>query len=196
MTVYLVRHGKDDPGIRGGWSRQGLTPEGKIQAHMLADRLAESPHTIDRVYSSDLPRASETAQILADVLAVPVQLLSEFREANNGDLAGMDNCLAEQLYPGLYWSALDFTERYPNGESPETFHRRILRAWSAFRENIQHNTHQDAVLVTHGGVIEVILCMEHGLEYSNKRKHFSIPHAEMIPIVLDSISPPQPQIAP
>ena len=32
MICYLVRHGKDDDTVRGGWSQQPLTDEGKVQA--------------------------------------------------------------------------------------------------------------------------------------------------------------------
>ena len=36
MVCYLVRHGKDDDTVRGGWSQQPLTAEGKIQADRMA----------------------------------------------------------------------------------------------------------------------------------------------------------------
>ena len=36
MTCYLVRHGKDDDTVRGGWSEQPLSDEGKAQAEALA----------------------------------------------------------------------------------------------------------------------------------------------------------------
>ena len=50
-----------------------------------------------------------------------------------------------------------------------------------FKEKIAH--HRDAVLlVTHGGVLEAILCIENGVEFSNKVKHFKTPGATLFPV--------------
>lgn len=38
------------------------------------------------------------------------------------------------------------------------------------------------MIVTHQGVIEVILCVENSIAFSNKTKHFSVPNAQLIPI--------------
>ena len=87
MICYLVRHGKDDDTVRGGWSQQPLTDEGKVQAAELADFVQKSGLGIQQIYSSDLLRARQTAQIVADSLPLPIVPKMEFREVNNGDLA-------------------------------------------------------------------------------------------------------------
>ena len=94
----------------------------------------------------------------------------------------MKNDLAIKRYPGLYWSTLDYDERYPNGESPELFYHRIKAAWLELKSRRLNRTAKDALLVTHGGVIEAILCIENGITFSNKAKHFSVPNAKLIPI--------------
>ena len=184
MICWLIRHGKDDNTVRGGWSDNGLTPEGIAQVRDLAQEAFKSDLNIGRIYSSDLRRAQETAVILADTLHLEITYLPAFREANNGELAGMKHQLAEQQYPGLYWSSLSYTECYPNGESPEAFFSRIKGAWLEFRENALMHPERNVALVTHGGVIEAILCMENNIPCSNKRKHFSTPNAELIPVEL------------
>lgn len=185
MKVYLVRHGKDDDTVRGGWSDHGLSPLGVQQVHALTEEMRQHPINIDRIYASDLQRAKETAEILANAFGYPITYLSEFREVNNGDLAGMQNALADQKYPGLYWSALAFDECYPGGESPEQFYNRVKTAWSDFKcRNLQESA-KDTLLVTHGGVIEVILCIENNISFSNKVKHFSTPAAKLIPIAIE-----------
>ena len=66
MICYLVRHGKDDETVRGGWSDSPLTAEGVQQAERLAaELLAAGGLSIGVIYSSDLPRARQTAAILA-----------------------------------------------------------------------------------------------------------------------------------
>ena len=180
MICYLVRHGQDDDSIRGGWSNHGLTAFGIEQVKKLANEIKEKQISIKKIYSSDLERAKETAFIISDSLKIPVMLIEDFREANNGDLAGMKNDIAKEKYPGLFWSSLEFNEPYPNGESPEMFYNRVKKAWIDFKRNIK----DDTMLVTHGGVIEVILCSENEIAYSNKKKQFSTPNAELIPITV------------
>lgn len=181
MLCYLVRHGKDDDTIRGGWSNHGLTTSGIVQVHELAKELIAQNMKISCIYSSDLERAKETANILGDYLKCPIMLTSEFREVNNGDLAGMKNELADDKYPGLYWAALGYEECYPNGESPKMFFERIKTAWLEFKSKVAQSS-EDVLLVTHGGVMEVILCIENGIGFSNKVRHFSTPNAKAIAI--------------
>ena len=181
MKCYLIRHGKDDDTVRGGWSASPLTEAGVRQVEDLAERLSEGNFEIKAIYSSDLPRARQTADILAKTLMLPVIETPQFRETNNGVLAGMDNELAKRLYPGLYWSALDWEQSYPEGESPCAFYTRIRDAWYAFKKQIQ-SVGGDVILVTHGGVINVIRCIESGIQYSNKSNPFPTSNAETVEI--------------
>ena len=186
MLCYLVRHGKDDDTIRGGWSNHGLTASGIVQVHELAKKMTATNMKISCMYSSDLERAKETSRILADYLKCPIIFTAEFREVNNGDLAGLKNELADDKYPGLYWAALEYEESYPNGESPKMFFERIKTAWLEFKSKVVQPS-EDVLLVTHGGVMEVILCIENGVEFSNKTRHFSTPNVKAIPIKIQEI---------
>jgi len=182
MICYLIRHGKDDDSLRGGWSDSPLTSEGIKQVECLASQIRSAEElAIGTIYSSDLPRALQTAEILSSVLSLPVVALPEFRETNNGVLAGMHNQTAAARYPGLYWSALGWEEPYPGGESPCQFYNRISEAWRNFKNALQGADH-DVILVTHGGVINVIQCIEHEIIYSNKANPFPVDHAEMVGI--------------
>lgn len=180
MTCYLIRHGKDDDSVRGGWSASPLTEEGVTEVEVLADKLSLAPQmNVVRIFSSDLPRARQTAEIIASRLNLDVELLEQFRETNNGALAGMKNDIALVKYPGLFWSTLDWDECYPEGESPHQFFDRISDAWFAFKQSVK-DLDGNAILVTHGGVINVVWHIENGLEYSNKSQSFSVKNAEMI----------------
>ena len=179
MICYLIRHGKDDDTVRGGWSGQPLIEEGKAQAYELASFIQRSDLGIQYIYSSDLLRAIQTAQSVADKLHLPIIQMPEFREVNNGDLAGMGNELASKMYPGLYWNTLGWEQRYPGGESPKEFYERIRTAWDAFQKMVLEQN-ENVLLVTHGGVINVILSIVNGEKYSNKTTMRKIQNAELI----------------
>lgn len=184
MKCYLVRHGKDDDSVRGGWSAAPLTERGVEQVNALADDLAANPRiNIVQIFSSDLLRAKQTAEIISNKLNIYVEYLPQFRETDNGILAGMKNTDALKKYPGLFWNTLEWNECYPNGESPNAFYTRVRNAWYAFADKI-HNQDGNVILVTHGGVINVILHIINGLEYSNKTEPFHIAYAELISVEL------------
>lgn len=184
MNCYLVRHGKDDDSVRGGWSAEPLTEQGIEQVKALADNLSsDSQMNIVQIFSSDLLRAKQTAEIISQKIEAPVEYLPQFREVNNGVLAGMKNSEALIEFPGLFWKTLEWDECYPEGESPHIFYDRIRNAWSAFVNSIQ-SIDGDVLLVTHGGVINVILHIINSLEYSNKTKPFPVKNAELITIRL------------
>lgn len=183
MICYLIRHGKDDETVRGGWSQAPLTDEGVKQAEALAKQISDNrtAYSIAAIFSSDLARAKETAKPIAKALDLSVTYIPEFREVNNGVLAGMKNELALQLYPNLFWNRLEWEQKYPEGESPSEFYNRIIVAWHDFEKDIVKNN-KNVILVTHSGVIQVILSIISNMPYSNKAKLWSINDAEVIAV--------------
>ncbi|MBQ6183665.1 MAG: histidine phosphatase family protein [Clostridia bacterium] len=177
--IYLLRHGADDDMRLGGWSDAGLSFVGIEQIRRASEKLSSGDYNIQYIFSSDLPRAKESAVIIAEKLGLHVTFIKDFRETNNGDLAGISKEKFQSDYPGLFYSSLEWNQRYPNGESPVMFFTRIKNAWySLLREAgaLSGNT----LLVTHGGVIDVILCLENGEAYTNKRVHYHIDCGEII----------------
>ena len=87
--IFLMRHGEDDDSRLGGWSDASLCQNGIEQVKKSCERLKDSKYNIEYIFSSDLQRAKETADIVSEYLAIPVTHLKEFRETNNGDLAGI-----------------------------------------------------------------------------------------------------------
>lgn len=175
LRVIFVRHGKDDDRFRGGWSKMDLTPEGIRQVEALASHLKLNNHRykIAHILSSDLPRAMTTADIIASDLDLPVQKDVMLREIDNGDLAGMQNETALLQYPGLFFSTLGMDEAYPNGESPGDFYRRIRLWFSDFCSGC-HDVNGNILVVTHGGVINLIYHLVKGMEWSNRNPSFPI----------------------
>lgn len=176
MTIYLVRHGKDEDGFRGGWSQRGLIEEGIQQSKKLGKYLRENhkDFNINRIISSDLRRALETSKYIGDSLQLPIEQSKDWRETNNGVLAGMPNVEANNKYPGLYFNSLRMDERYPGGESPIENFTRIKRVFEGVStEQIKKNHQENVLIVTHGGVINIIYHILKGKEWTNKNKPFS-----------------------
>lgn len=128
--VHIIRHGatalnKTDASadrIRG-WKDVPLTPEGKQEAEKLGDKLAKTPPDI--LLSSDLKRAHETAQIIADKTGTPYDGSTHmFRPWNVGDYAGQ---LSSKVLPVLgQYAAEKPHEKVPGGESFNDFRQRFM----------------------------------------------------------------------
>ena len=180
MNLLFVRHGKDSDQHRGGWSQLDLLPEGKREAKMLADYLVryKEDYHFTKIITSDLKRAETTATILAKALQLPLEKESNLRETNNGDLAGMLNSEADQKFPHLYFRSLAMDEHYPNGESPIEFYQRIKTWFELFlKEN--HNSDEMQIVVTHGGVINIIYHLVNQIEWTNKSNLFHVKHCSI-----------------
>jgi len=173
LKIVFVRHGQDDERYRGGWSDLDLTPEGIEQANKLADHLKENQqeYNISSLVSSDLTRAMTTAKLVSERLDLPIRKECRIREINNGDLAGMRNDEALEKYPGLFFRSLKMDEAYPNGESPNDFCLRIKTWFTEFLSEFC-NAKGNALVVTHGGVINVIYHLTKGIAWNNNGSVF------------------------
>ena len=186
MNIFLVRHGDDDERYRGGWSSLPLTQLGIEKAKKLADFLSNEQEDIkiDRIISSDLKRAKMTADIINEKLNVKIKYYERLRENNNGVLAGMLNEEAIKKFPNMYFSRLEYDERFPEGESPKEFYERIKEAFfSILNEN---NDVENLMLVTHAGVINIIYHIISNIEWSNKQKKLKIPKTSITKIVINN----------
>lgn len=188
MKAVFVRHGKDDERFRGGWSRLDLTAEGREQAKALAGRLGEGRRelAIGQILSSDLPRAMTTARILAEELKLPVRPEPRLREIDNGLLAGMRNETALERYPGLFFSALEMDEAYPEGESPRDFYRRIRDWFEDFRRE-HRDSGENVLIVTHQGVINIVDHLVRNIRWTNRSKGFPCEYCSVHVLDLDSM---------
>ena len=181
-TVYFVRHAKDNGRYRGGWSKRPLVREGEQQAGRLAVFIQQHQEEmcVRSIITSDLQRGFQTAQPIADMLKLPMQKSMEWRETNNGRLAGMLHTEAERRYPGVYWSTLDMEERYPGGESTREFYHRIKNALEGLQKAVaEGRVPANVLVITHSGVINVLYSIICGEEWSNKKRSFNIPHASI-----------------
>ncbi len=161
VELSLLRHGESEHDKLGGWSNSHLTKNGKRDIEELLPRIGE----YDLFISSDLNRTRETTEIINRKLGMDVIYDAGFREMNNGNLKDMLKSEFENLSEDYRFSSLEMNQRYPEGESPIEFYERVKEN---FLDMLEHNKGKKILLVTHAGVITVILCILNGYKYSNK----------------------------
>ncbi|WP_036172763.1 histidine phosphatase family protein [Massilia sp. 9096] len=166
-NIILIRHGET------AWNAerrlQGhldipLNPEGQRQAALLAAALANEP--IDLVVSSDLARARQTAQAVADALGMAVQVDAQLRERCYGGFEGLLYSEIEARFPAEFaaWQARDVDAELPPGKNTgETFRAFYARATGAILAWGAANRGKTLALVAHGGVLECAYRMARGL---------------------------------
>lgn len=132
-------------------------------------------------------RTIETAEYIASALDLPIHTDTRLRECNNGDLAGILNSEALVKFPGLFWNTLAMDKAYPNGESPAAFYLRI-KEWfdDIIKSSLTNNG--DLLVVTHGGVINIIYYLVKELEWTNKKPQFPIDKCSIHVLNVDSMT--------
>ncbi len=154
--VLLVRHGQSEGNAErrfGGHTATPLSPRGRRQAHALARALKDEE--ITAIYSSDLARAVETAQPLANLIGLPINSTTAFRERSVGVMEGLTFENAAQQHPEQYAALLrrDFEHVLTGGES----YRQLLdRAWQKLDELIAANQGGKLVVFSHTGTICIL----------------------------------------
>ena len=139
-----------------GFRDTPLNDTGRAQAHELAERIAAEPAPIRSLWSSDLSRAHETAEIVGAKIGLTPRLDPRLREANRGEWEGHLFIEIERDDPERYaeWMRAGASFRFPGGESLQDQLDRV----SAALEEIHATAELPALAVCHGGSIRVMLC--------------------------------------
>ena len=149
--LILVRHGETD------WNRESrlqghlptlLNARGRHEAKLLARRISEEQP--NRLYSSDLPRAMETAEMIAEATGLEIMAAPELREAHFGKWEGKTYAEVQDESPGNFnaWVESDFRQAPPGGESAGELRERII---AFLAEVALQHPNETSVLVSHGG---------------------------------------------
>ena len=151
--LLLLRHGQSTWNADGRWQGHAdppLSPLGEEQARDAARRLA--PGQFSRIVASNLRRARQTAEILAEALGLPVALDPDLREIDVGDWQGLTRAEIDAQAPGALadWSE-GRSESTPGGETRTHLTDRaraaLLRAAAAASPGDR------VLLVSHGALI-------------------------------------------
>ena len=155
--LILIRHGETDWNRRKCFQGQidvPLNEFGLAQAERLAQRLADEH--VDAIVCSDLTRARQTAAPAAALLGLTPSFSTAWREQAFGLLEGMTFDEIRQRHPAEFelWSQQDPDYELPGGaESRRRFHARVI---DALHELVSQHTGRRLMVVTHGGVLDMV----------------------------------------
>ena len=167
-TILLARHGESDWNRDKRWQGHAdrpLTDVGRAQARDLAARLADTE--LDAVYSSDLKRARETAEIVARSRGLDVDVMAQLREVDVGSWSGLTRSGAENRFPEAYRRWVAGGEGWDDGETYEQLSKRVVGAVYAIAAD---HPGERVLVVTHGGSIRTVHATALGVDVQTYRR--------------------------
>lgn len=164
--LYLIRHGEAVCNVEGTLAGMrsdiGLTEMGMLQAQRLRDRLAATGEiAADALIASTLPRAQQTAEIIAPALGLPIIPDDDAQEMRPGEADGLNvNEFFTRYGPFADFREDPYLPLAPGGESWGGF---IARVGGFLYRVLRAYEGQSVVVVCHGGVIDASLLIGLGV---------------------------------
>ncbi|HWD75343.1 MAG TPA: histidine phosphatase family protein [Solirubrobacteraceae bacterium] len=179
--ILLARHGETNDNLEPfrfqGFTDTPLNDTGRRQAYELAEKVTGDGTA--SLWSSDLSRARETAEIVGARIGLAPALDARLREGCRGRWEGHLMVDIERSEPELYaaWRHGGADFRFPGGESLLEHQQRVE---AALRE-IHATGPLPALVVCHGGSIRVMLCARdpRGLDAFHD---FDVPNVAVVPL--------------
>ena len=167
QSIWLLRHGEPVADARSrcyGSLDVELSAEGIQQAHRAVPVLGEC--RLAAIYSSPRRRCLDAARILAAGQNVPLETLEALREIDFGDFEGRTYESIAAEFPEIYrqWMERPTKVPFPGGESFDDMWIRVSTAMETLRSR---HVSQSIAIVTHGGVIRIILAEALGMPREN-----------------------------
>ena len=160
--LYFVRHGQAGNNVVGLTLEPGVDPPltelGEEQARRVGQRLQKQG--VDRIYSSTLLRARQTAQPLADALGLEFDQLHDLREIELHGVVRDDDSeeyrerIKAALKKRASWDA------FPGAERSKVVRKRV---GASIDQIVRDNPGQRVAIFCHGGVIQIFVSMILGL---------------------------------
>lgn len=167
--IILVRHGESEhhvAGLTGGWTDTPLTERGRQQINSLSVRLGEELAGVGlSLFTSDLLRAAESADTIAERLGVTAMPVPDLREFNNGMAAGMTREQAREHFTEPTEPLLDWRP-YPDSETWREFYQRVANRI----DRLAAENDGPVVIVTHGGTIVNVISWWLGLGMEQRER--------------------------
>lgn len=178
MKLVIVRHGETEWNVQHramGQLDSPLTPKGIQQSRAIGNRLHRLKFT--SLYSSDLGRAVQTTNIIAEICAKKIIFDPELREWNMGIFQGLTVSEMHEKFPQERQDYEQIGDEYiiPEGESLDQCRDRGFRILNAIaerhsnenlHENLAETGDETVVVVTHGcvlmGFFEMVLDLRSG----------------------------------
>lgn len=176
--IALIRHGATEANLRkfyAGSTDLPLTAEGEKQAKALAERVkALKP---DRILSSPLKRAKDTAKIATSGIDLEIELDNNLREVDFGkwENKSYSELARDHKEEVDRWFSWDPDFKFPGGESFRGFSERVKNV----KERIEKENARTLLVFTHGGVIGHLMCLILNLPFQNQFS-FSTPPGSLV----------------
>ena len=172
--IYLARHGETADNADGrvqGTIDTPLSERGREQARALAEQAAGLG--VAALYSSQLARALETAEIVGARLGLEPVVDERFAESDRGEWQGclLSDIEREQPEAWAAWRRGEADFRFPGGESLEEHVRRVGDALRAVE--------RPALVVCHGGTVRAALSAS-GRRPLRDFQRIKVPNAELV----------------
>jgi len=159
MRIILIRHGQTEwnqKEVFRGHADMPLDNTGRDQARAVAEGI--SPFDIQRIYSSPLQRAIETARIIGAKFGIEPCTDRGLIDMDFGVWEGLPLETVQKDYPDLYkvWLREPQNLQLPDGESLEAVRQRLNR----FLDGIMSGPHDhDIAIVSHRVILKVLICI-------------------------------------
>lgn len=153
MKLYFIRHGRQNSSLCN--VNVSLSKEGIEQAKLLGKRLAGPQFHIEKVYSSQLIRAVETATYVNEQLQVPYESIEGLREISFGQWEGKSDEEIDLQYKELKQKQALMEEDlpYPDGENTKQAYERFFNALAPILESKE----EEVAIVAHGVVLRCFI---------------------------------------
>ncbi len=176
--ICIIRHGETAWNVEKriqGHTDIPLNETGRAQALAMAFNAAHQ--RFNAIYSSDLARARETAQALAQREDHEVRPLPQLRERHYGIFQGLTAAEGAERHPRAYahYAARDLDYDFETGESLRAFAQRVADAIDWL---VRHHSGQTIAAVCHSGVLDVVYRRATGRPLSTPRD-FEIPNCSL-----------------
>lgn len=155
--IYLIRHGESQWNVIRkiqGQKDISLTDKGVEQAKLIGDRLTKEK--IDKIYSSDLERAYNTAKIIGNKIGINPIPKKDFREINFGVWEGLSNDkMMAEYYDEVYlWRKEPEKLKIEGGE---TLQEVQIRAMKCLEKIVDTSNDESILIVSHGVTLKTII---------------------------------------
>jgi len=164
MTKFLlVRNGVTDwieEDLLHGISDIPLSEHGKNQAKLTAETFTKKK--VDRLYSSSLSRAMQTAEEISKVTSLEIEPVEGLKEMDFGWMEGKrDNwsVVKGKPIPVVFYILARLVSGFFSGERFFKFNHRVVNAW---KKIVADNPSGTVSVVAHSGVLRAILVHEFG----------------------------------
>jgi broad specificity phosphatase PhoE len=184
MIIHLIRHGQPQMGSDGLYvPNAGLTELGRRQAIQAAGRVAElNP---EASFTSDVPRAIETAEHFSTISNQAVSQISDLAEFKTGNIWDASDATKKRITGGDYH--VDYKSM--GGETISEFSNRAITGFSELLHIATSSGLSRIAAFLHEGVIGTIIDHLEGRELFDSKRRETMPYGALITVDTESNAP-------